>query len=104
MALAANVEEWNLSTDDDRIERSIRAFCTRERRAGNVVQQPSYSDSYTVNPMRAYLHGGERFSGDDHNYVVLRNINGVLAVYRVKDDGHIEFVQPDYWPAEAIED
>jgi hypothetical protein len=72
--------------EEDLIDRAIRAYCTRERRAGRVVQQPSVLDSYTDNLDTNRAHA------------VLRNVNGVLAVYRVKDDGHIEFVAPGYWP------
>ena len=87
----AHIEEWNQDPEEDLIERAIRAYCTRERRAGHIVQQPSLIDSYTDDL-------------DTHRaHAVLKNVNGVLAVYRMKDDGHIEYVAPDYWPDALVE-
>ena len=99
----AHIEEWNQDPEDDLIERAIRAYCTRERRAGRIVQQPAYDWSYTICPARDYLNGGGVFSVDETAYVILKNVNGVLAVYRMKDDGHIEYVAPDYWPDALVE-
>lgn len=87
----------------DLVERAIRAYCTRERRAGRVVQQPSLPGSYTFSPCSDYLHGDGAFTTDRNTYAVLTNINGVLGVYRLRDDGHIEYVAPKYWPDALVE-
>ena len=88
----AHIEEWNQDPEGDLIERAIRAYCTRERRAGHIVQQPS-SSSYTFSPYPSWWDGSvEHASTDKSTYIVLENVNGVLAVYRMKDDGHIEYV------------
>jgi hypothetical protein len=71
--------------EGDLIDRAIRAHCTRARRGGHTVDQPSVLDSYTD-------------EADRRAYAVLKNANGVLAVYKLKDDGHIEYVREEDWP------
>ena len=53
-------------------------------RAGNTDQPSSYSS------------GMEEVKG--LNYVVLRNVNGILAVYRIKPDGFLRRMRR--WPKE----
>ena len=92
------IDDFDPATEDlagDLIKRAVRAYCTRERRAGNIVQQPSSDSSY----MDSYVDD----LGTRHWHAVLNNVNGVLSVYRMKDDGHIEFVTPDDWPAWLVE-
>jgi hypothetical protein len=58
-------------------------------RAGNS-EQPAQANS-----------GVER-AGPDLRYVVLRNSKGVLAVYRVRNDGVLKGLKR--WPAELLRD
>ena len=75
--------------EEEIITRAFRAYFTRARRAGHVAMYPANS-SYV-----------DETSGRVH--VILENINGVLAVYRLKDNGHIEFVREEYWPRWLVE-
>ena len=77
--------------EEELISRATRAYCTRQRRSGESYDQPSASSSH------AEEHDGRVF-------IVLESIKGILAVYRLKDDGHIEYVQEEYWPARLLEE
>ena len=67
--------------EDDLLRRAIAAYY---RGAGPGVMQPANTSSVdTV---------------DGLHYVVLRNVRGVLAVYRVRNDGVLKGLKR--WPAE----
>jgi hypothetical protein len=68
----------------DLTSRAIAAYFKQGKRGGVVLDQPS-NDS---GPMSV---GG-------HDYVVLHNCNGVLAVYRVRTDGMLKRLKR--WPTE----
>ena len=34
------------------------------------------------------------YYGDNEEYAVLQNINGILAVYRIREDGSLKFINP----------
>lgn len=66
-------------------ELTRRAFAAYFRAAGDIADQPSNDSGITE-------HGGR-------TYVVLRNVNGILAVYRVRpSDGVLRRLKR--WPAE----
>jgi hypothetical protein len=67
--------------DEDLVRRAYAAYF----RGGQYHDQPSSSAS-TVEVV------------DDKFYVVLRNVNGVLAVYRVRNDGILKGLKR--WPRE----
>jgi hypothetical protein len=67
-------------------DRAVRAYATRARREGLTYHQPSN------------VSGVCEYDGQD--FVLLENISGPIAVYRVKGDGHLEFVREEHWPAE----
>jgi len=68
--------------DEDPASRAFAAYFEAE---GDLAPQPSRETSWPV------VHDGRR-------YVVLRNVNGVLAVYRVRPDGVLKRLKR--WPAE----
>lgn len=64
--------------------RAIKAYLKRASALGEVVQQPaSHPDLYTCDA--------------DRKYVVLDNCHGILAVYRVRNDGRLKRLVR--WPA-----
>lgn len=67
----------------DLLQRAMAAYFRYSDAAG--LNQPSHSDSGEIE------HDGKL-------YVVLRNCNGVLAVYRVRPDGILKSLKR--WPAE----
>jgi hypothetical protein len=73
----------------DELSRAIAAHARATAREGAVYQQPSASAS-----------GTEEIGG--RRYVVLRNINGILRVYRVRpSDGVLRAMKR--WPKELEE-
>lgn len=72
---------------DDETARAYRAYFSAAKRRGDALEpaQPSSRDS-GVQEVR-----GKR-------YVVLRNVNGILAVYRVRTDGMLKGLRR--WPKE----
>jgi hypothetical protein len=64
-------------TEDELVARAMQSYFAVARKAGEVAQFPSRYDS-----------GVEEV--DQLSYVVLRNGNGVLAVYRVRNDGMLK--------------
>jgi len=36
------------------------------------------------------------------SYGVLSNVNGILAVYRIKNDGALKFINPDWFEKNAL--
>jgi len=68
--------------DKDNLMR--RAMAAYYRGADSGVMQPSKSSGVE--------------SVDGKHYVVLRNVNGLLAVYRVRNDGVLKGLKR--WPAE----
>jgi len=54
-------------------DRACRAYSSYLHKHAGIPDQPSRSDS-------------DLAKLDDHYYVVLRNVRGVLAVYRLHDD------------------
>jgi hypothetical protein len=65
--------------------RAYRAYFMTAARSGYDCAQPANDRS-----------GEEEVGGK--NYVVLRNVRGVLAVYRVRNDGMLKRLRR--WPAE----
>jgi hypothetical protein len=70
----------------DVMERAFRAYFRRVAREGYVPVQPANYSSVQE-------HKGRE-------YAVLRNVNGILAVYRVRADGSLKGLKR--WP-KAIE-
>ena len=68
-------------TTDDLTYRAFRAYF----RSGGIDQPAS--------------HSGEEWSGDKR-YVVLRNVRGVLAVYRVRASGTLR--REKNWPDDLV--
>ncbi len=69
---------------DELTARAYRAyFMTAKREGAYSPDQPAASDSGPV-------------SHNNKDYVVLRNINGILAVYRVRYDGILRRMRR--WP------
>jgi hypothetical protein len=73
--------EPKLYGDDDLVRRAMAAYF---RHGGDIVDQPSRSDSSPV-----------EFDGKD--YVVLVNTYHILAVYRLRNDGMLKGLRR--WPA-----
>jgi hypothetical protein len=71
------------------IDRAMAAYYRAKRSPQEVYQQPSRSDSGAVE------YAGKR-------YVVLANVNGILAVYRIKVDGFLKRLRR--WPAALNQD
>ena len=65
--------------------RAMRAYFMSAAREGYRADQPADGSS-----------GPQQIDG--HWYVALRNVRGVLAVYRVKNDGALRRLRR--WPAE----
>lgn len=65
--------------------RAYGAYARECARKGYIYQQPA-----------AHASGVERHAGLQH--VVLRNGGGVLAVYRLRDDGRVRALALDRWP------
>jgi hypothetical protein len=75
-----------VDTNDELVNRAIAAHYRASGREGVIYQQPAF-DSSDVEEL-----GGKR-------YVVLRNINGILRVYRVRpSDGVLRALRR--WPKE----
>lgn len=70
--------------DTEYVDRALAAYHRAKRSPGEVYKQPSRSDSGEVE------HASKR-------YVVLANVNGILAVYRIKVDGFLKRLKR--WPA-----
>jgi hypothetical protein len=69
---------------DDVMARAFAAYFKTAKRDGYRADQPAnYSDV---------------MSADDRDYAVLRNCNGTLAVYRVRNNGYLKRLKR--WPAE----
>jgi len=52
---------------------------------------------YRVSPNADIPSAPDQFVHDGHRYVVLSNIRGLLAVYRVRNDGQLKRLRR--WPA-----
>ncbi len=68
-------DEQNQLNDDEVIARAVRAYF---RRGGEGIPQPSSASQVEE-------HDGKRWA-------VLRNVNGLLSVYRVRPNGRLQFV------------
>jgi hypothetical protein len=77
----------DLTMVDDETARAYRAYFSAAKRRGDVISpsQPSSRDS-----------GPQEVRGK--RYIVLRNVNGILAVYRVRQDGMLKGLRR--WPKE----
>lgn len=61
------------------VSRAFAAYFSRAAREGWIADQPSnYSDLHKV---------------DDREYVVLENVSGILAVYRVRPNGRLKYLR-----------
>jgi hypothetical protein len=69
----------------DLVERAIAAYF----RTGGRAQPSNASDIETY---------------DDQEYVVLRNINGVLAVYVIRPNGRLRRLLVSSWPLALVEE
>jgi len=70
-------------TEEQLLARAIAAHAQATAREGAIYEQPSSSES-----------GLEEVGGKQ--YLVLRNINGILRVYRVRNDGVLKGLRR--WP------
>ncbi|HVB77452.1 MAG TPA: hypothetical protein VNI34_06590 [Candidatus Nitrosotalea sp.] len=78
--MSANPDGWVLLDDEDTLRRAFAAYFR-------------YSDNaYPIQPANDSYHA--EFQGKE--YVVLQNANGVLAVYRVRNDGKLKRLRR--WP------
>ena len=75
-------------TDEQLTQRAFAAYFREAARGG------AYSPDQPANDSGVKEAGGKR-------YVVLRNVNGVLAVYRVRNDGVLKGLKR--WPKELEE-
>jgi hypothetical protein len=77
------------STEQELTTRAIRAYWIAEKKRlpEYAINQPS-SASGTV-------------EHEKKTYVVLRNVNGIMAVYRVRNDGMLKRLRR--WPAAVTE-
>jgi hypothetical protein len=73
---------------DELLGRAYRAYIMTAAREGYSVDQPSELGS-----------GQEEVGGK--SYIVLRNCNGILAVYRIRNDDMLKRLRR--WPAELGE-
>jgi hypothetical protein len=78
-----NVDPEKSMNIEDPVDRAFRAYARQCERENAIYQQPAHYSGIRQ-------HGGRR-------YVVLENMHGVLAVYRVMPSGRIR--QLDDWPA-----
>lgn len=76
-----------IATDSDLVRRAMAAYYRSGRREGFADEQINMP----ANDSDVQEHDGKQ-------YVVLRNVNGVLAVYRVRNDGMLKGLKR--WPAE----
>jgi hypothetical protein len=74
----------------DLYSRAMAAYFRSGAKAGVHLPQPARMDS------------GEYVSPDGRYYVRLANVNGILAVYRVKPDGFLRRLKR--WPKALEED
>jgi hypothetical protein len=72
-----------IDSEDALLNRAFAAQARAAARAGGAPLQPSKDSGVTV------VNGKQ--------YVVLRNVNGILAVYRVRTDGVLKSLKR--WPA-----
>jgi hypothetical protein len=72
-------------TRDELIGRAMRAYFMTAARDGYNADQPSQSSSGT-------------YDVDGREYVVLRNVSGPVAVYRIKNNGMLRRLKR--WPNE----
>ena len=78
----------NLKASTEELKaRALRAYFTKVRREGLRPQEPALASS-----------GVEKHAG--MHYVILRNMRGVLAVYRVRNDGVLKSLKR--WPSWII--
>jgi hypothetical protein len=70
------------ATEAELTARAIAAYARQSVREGFIYEQP------------ADYSGVEEAGGKE--YVVLRNVNGILAVYRVRNDGILKGLKR--WP------
>lgn len=70
-------------TDEGLIRRAIAAVAREAARLGGEMMQPGGREVVTVNGLR---------------YVVLSNVRGIIAVYRVRPDGILKGMKR--WPKE----
>jgi len=84
------------------------AVAKAKKKKLEVYPRDASDDEYLRRAVAAWYRGGdaqpwpandsscESFGGKD--YVVLRNVNGVLAVYRIRNDGMLKRLRR--WPEE----
>jgi hypothetical protein len=75
------------ATDSELVRRAMAAYYKSGRREGFSDEQLAIP----ANTSDVHEHNGKQ-------YVVLENVNGVLAVYRVRNDGMLKGLKR--WPAE----
>jgi len=72
-------------TEEELTQRAIRAYSSR------LLCELGVTAQYPSNASGIEKHGGKE-------YVVLRNVNGVLAVYEIRANETIRCVDEDNWP------
>jgi hypothetical protein len=77
------MQRWEPRPQSDYIRRAMAAYFRRAGRTGRMPDQPNTALSWECDL-------------DRRHYVVLANINGILAVYRVKSDGCLKRLRR--WP------
>ena len=75
--------QWKWIGKTGYVDRAMAAYYGRSRTTQELYQQPSRVDSGEVE------YNGKR-------YVVLCNVKGILAVYRIKVDGYLKRMKR--WP------
>lgn len=73
---------------DDLTRRAFAAYFRAERDANTIVDQPANTSGVVEH--------------DGRTYVVLHNVRGTLAVYRVRTSGQLKRLKR--WPAEVTGD
>jgi hypothetical protein len=75
-----------VTSDEELLTRAMHAFFVASRKNGLVFDQPSNSSDV------------QQFAGK--RYVILQNVNGVLAIYRVRNDGMLKRLKR--WPDNLV--
>jgi hypothetical protein len=84
--MAGKTEVKIITRDEELLTRAMHAFFVAARKNGLMFDQPSNSS------------GVQEFAGK--RYVILQNANGVLAIYRVRNDGMLKRLRR--WPDSLV--
>jgi len=78
------MKKWQLLLHNDFERRALKAYFRAANAVGAQADQPKTPETWT--------------DGDGKMYVVLRNVRGVLAVYRIGNDDRLRRLKR--WPTE----